>query len=774
MLPTQIGATYDQAMERIEATNEDDRKIAMNFLLWITFAARPLSVSEIQHACSVDSEIREIDPDEVLPASDLASMCAGLVIVDASDIVRLVHFSAQNYFYENRDRWFPEGETVLAQDCLSYLSLKAFDKGACFGPTERDEFATRSLEYPLLDYCCSYWGDHAVHATQSGPLTDRILRFLNNPQHLDSAVQALWYSENRAAAGWDVKRGVSALHLAAYFGLTNVVTRLLREGAAVDSPDTLSTTPLMYAAAGGQASTVQELLRAGANPNLLCGRGSSCIHRAISFDKTKAAWPLLDHPDIDVNIMDSSHGSQTPLMLAASLSRHQIVSFLIDKPGLDINFQSGESQSTALHCAAQSGNSKVTRTILSHPDIDVNRRNRWCTPLTDAATNGYSAVVEALLDHGADTELQEGVDKASGTPLNRAIDYGYRSTVRILLERGANPQVFDIYNRTIIHSAAVNGQDEILQLLFEERVDVDINAQGTNGRTALHDAAYFDYCSTIEILFAHGARTDIRDGAYRTPLGVARDMDNTEAVKLLSRLRREEMARDESVGPLKHNTTSIDSNEMELLKATKLGMTEAVQSYISRASTDPSIDINVADLDKHTAVHLAISNRRFGILKVLVKAGADLNAVDHLQRTPLHWTILHSNYRAAEYLLQSGVQVDLEDHFEETALDMAFNRTSDLASLLMTYGAWPKAKRLQAALYAAAMYGTAGLVRKLVEAGANPLKKDSFGQTPYHVAEEGENKETAEMILALCEGRREPAQSPPAEVKLSSRAKANN
>lgn len=48
-LPAEIGDTYDQAMQRIEATNEEDRNIAMNFLLWITVAARPLSVSEIEH-----------------------------------------------------------------------------------------------------------------------------------------------------------------------------------------------------------------------------------------------------------------------------------------------------------------------------------------------------------------------------------------------------------------------------------------------------------------------------------------------------------------------------------------------------------------------------------------------------------------------------------------------------------------------------------------------------------------------------------------------------
>ena len=756
-LPTEIGKTYDQAMERIEQLNEEDRKIAMNFLLWITFAARPLSVPEVEHACAIDARTRVIDPDEVLIASDLASMCAGLVIIDASEIVRVVHFSAQNYLQDNRQRWFPEGDISIARDCLYYLSFKEFDSGACGGPAERHDFEDRTLRYPLLEYCCSYWGLHAASAKQPEELTLTILAFLNHPQHLKSAVQALWYSDSPAVAGWNVKSGVLPLHLAAYFGLTRVASRLLRDRAAIDIQDSHQTTPLMYAAAGGHAPVVQELLREGANPNLVCGRGSSSLHRAIAFNQVDVARILLDHPNIDVNLLDRSRGDWTPLMLAASLRRGQIVPILVHKPSLDINLQSGESQSTALHLAAKTGDVQIVRFLLEHPDIDVNKRNGWCTPLTEAARNGYLSVVEALLDHGADTELQEGVDRASGTPLNRAIDYGYTRVVRLLLERGSNPTVLDIYNRTIVHSAAINGQDDVLRILFKYPTRVDINAQGTNGRTAMHDAAYYNYCSTIKILFENGARTDIHDGADRSPLGIAKDMNNLEAFELLTKLRKEEKARDGSIGKLKHTNTSINSNEMGLLKAAKVGMTEAIQSCIARAPSD----LNVSDLDQHTALRLSISNHHVNILELLVSAGADLNAINRLKRTPLHWTALYYDYGAAECLLRAGAKVDLKDHFEETALDIVLSyRQYDLVVLLLNHGAWPTTTRLQMSLHAAAMYGTAILVKKLVDAGADPLKKERSGESPYHTAEYAENKDTAEMILTLREGRGQSRQSP--------------
>lgn len=364
-------------------------------------------------------------------------------------------------------------------------------------------------------------------------------------------------------------------------------------------------------------------------------------------------------------------------------------------------------------------------------------------------------MVEALLDHGADTELQEGADKASGTPLNRAIDYGYTAIVRLLLQRGANPKVLDAYNRTIIHSAAVNGQDEILKILLENPIGVDINAQGINGRTALHDAAYFDYCSTIKILAANGARTDIHDNAERSPLGVAKDMNNLSALSLLTELRKQESVREKPQGYfLKRTSTSIHStDELSFLTAAKLGMTEIIQSYIARAQTDSTVDLNSVDLDRHSAFHYAVQNFHIALLRLLLSAeGVNVNISDNLLRTPLHWTALYNNYEAAECLLDAGADVSAKDHFNETALQIGlYNRNDRLSVLLLEHDAWPEENLLQVALCAAADCGSKDLIRKIVAGGADPRTKDKYGQSPYHVAVDAGNVETAKMILLLCE-----------------------
>lgn len=433
-LPTEISGTHDQAMERIEATNEDDRKIVMNFLLWIAFSRRPLNVAEVEHASAILIGTKYVDQDNILGARELTSMCAGLVIVDASNIVRFVHFSAQSYFRDHRERWFSNGHTVLAQNCLTYLSYRVFETGPYSGQSGKEALEQKMESYPLLDYSASYWGFHAAKAQPFPGLVDQILDFLRSKAKLDSSVQVMWQSDSPDLISWDVKTAVHPLHLAAFFGLEKVVTHLLRRNDFVDCRDSLSTTPLMYAASRGHVKVVQILLREGADPNFSCLRSCTALHRAVAANRVEVVQHLLNAPNINVNCVDTSRQDYVPLMLAATNQNAEIVGLLLQMPKLDINVHTGNQyRATALSLAANYENLDIVRQILAHPNCDVNKRDYWSTPLTSAARAGLTRIVEALLDHGADPEIQEGPQHASGTPLNRAIDYGHAAVVKLLL-----------------------------------------------------------------------------------------------------------------------------------------------------------------------------------------------------------------------------------------------------------------------------------------------------------------------------------------------------
>jgi len=101
-------------MERICNQDEDDAQLAKRTLSWISYALRPLTVKEIQHAIAVEPSEKELD-EEALPDEELLiSVCAGIVTIDQeSNIIRLVHYTTQEYFERNRVNIFPDGQTSI-------------------------------------------------------------------------------------------------------------------------------------------------------------------------------------------------------------------------------------------------------------------------------------------------------------------------------------------------------------------------------------------------------------------------------------------------------------------------------------------------------------------------------------------------------------------------------------------------------------------------------------------------------------------------------------
>ncbi|KAL9105147.1 MAG: hypothetical protein Q9187_008807 [Circinaria calcarea] len=98
-LPMGLDETYQEAMKRIYDQSRDDRELANEVLSWITFALRPLSMSELQNALAIEPEKSELDTDAVPDEEILLSVCAGLVVVDQeSGVVRLVRkfFTREN------------------------------------------------------------------------------------------------------------------------------------------------------------------------------------------------------------------------------------------------------------------------------------------------------------------------------------------------------------------------------------------------------------------------------------------------------------------------------------------------------------------------------------------------------------------------------------------------------------------------------------------------------------------------------------------------------
>ena len=91
VLPTEVEATYSEAMRRITAQSKDDEDLAKLILVWVIFARRPLSLRELQHAIATLPRMTDIDPESLVPEIVLTPVCAGLVVIDGyRSIVHLV------------------------------------------------------------------------------------------------------------------------------------------------------------------------------------------------------------------------------------------------------------------------------------------------------------------------------------------------------------------------------------------------------------------------------------------------------------------------------------------------------------------------------------------------------------------------------------------------------------------------------------------------------------------------------------------------------------
>jgi hypothetical protein len=94
---------YKEAMERINSQVKDQEELAKQVLLWIICAKRPLTTAELQHALAVETSESQLDKDNLSEVEDIVSVCAGLVTIDEeSDIIRLVHYTTQEYFEQTK------------------------------------------------------------------------------------------------------------------------------------------------------------------------------------------------------------------------------------------------------------------------------------------------------------------------------------------------------------------------------------------------------------------------------------------------------------------------------------------------------------------------------------------------------------------------------------------------------------------------------------------------------------------------------------------------
>ncbi len=525
-----LRGAYDEAMEQINAQLPDLRNLATRVLSWITCARRPLTVLELQHALAVEFDSdsdddsssndgscdNELDAENLLEPEVMVSVCAGLVTVNSDDsktgktgIIRLVHYTTQEYFDQTQARWFPGAQLDIARTCARHLSYKTFAGGRCHS---LDDYVKRGAENPLYYYAAEYWGHHTRNADTA---CRDVMAFLQLSGHVDAAAQPLSNLNFKPSP-----RRMRGLHLAAHFGLQRALQQLLLvapPGAAAGGdpepavvpvdPDVRGwqdCTPLICAAKSGHESSVRLLLATGrVNVNAVDEAGGTSLLYAARNGHESVVRAILDR--VDVNVETRDHFSRTPLFKACGQGHEGVVRMLLATGRVNINV-TDSAEWTPLMVAAFWGRDGIVRMLLATEQIDINaRNNKGRTALTHASVDGNEDVVRMVL-------------------ATEQVDINAR----------------DNKGNTALSHASMDGHEDVVRMLLATE-QIDINARDNEGNTALSHAAMDGHEGVVRMLLAADGIDVNPEGGFPeyglkacwTPLGLALNRGHTAVAQLL-------------------------------------------------------------------------------------------------------------------------------------------------------------------------------------------------------------------------------------------------
>ncbi|OWR50996.1 histone-lysine N-methyltransferase EHMT2 like protein [Danaus plexippus plexippus] len=271
--------------------------------------------------------------------------------------------------------------------------------------------------------------------------------------------------------------GGTLAHAAAVRGRLAPLSVLRARGADLDAADSSCRTPLMRAIQALLDKEHSEETEFEGNEAEVSVKKEDEV---VANDEDKVKTETEDKEDAEHELKDGQEVPEDPSRPADD-ELLSVIKYLI-AAGCDVNKQGPEGMS-GLHMSCQYGGAAV------------------CLMLLEAG-----AAVDAR-DHGG------------WTPLVRAAENKHAAVVRLLLAAGADAASCDNEGNQPIHWCTLAGDSRCLAMILRAAPHAT-NAPNAHTDTPLHIAAREGHYSSVVVLLAHGARTDIENSSGELPVEV--------------------------------------------------------------------------------------------------------------------------------------------------------------------------------------------------------------------------------------------------------------
>ena len=426
------------------------------------------------------------------------------------------------------------------------------------------------------------------------------------------------------------------LQLAACIGDKDWTKFLLGRGVDADSRGYYYGTALQCAARFGHLELVQLLLAFGANVNTLGGEHRTAIRAAVLGGYSGVLETLLQH-GAHVNLPSSVRECFQPAILRLALEPPKLAILRILLAAGAEQYEERFDQPLALVTACSTGDISIVQLLLDN-EVEVNppeerlsgdKRFTWkssgferhcgdarASALHMACSKGFIDIVQVLLEHGADMNLEaHGVNVienySSKTPLQIAAHAGHLTAVQCLVKAGA---VIDYCNS---HGTALSIASNMSRLeVVQELLMLGATIAAPSGQwNALAEACRSGAHAVVEVLLDELPQ-GIEEFACREALSAAVSGEQDDIFQML-------LARNvpvsQSILPQACSTCLRESSISALL--------------------EHGVDVDREDGEFDRALHLSAYHHQKSVVNILLHHGADANAESKKYGNPLQATL---------------------------------------------------------------------------------------------------------------------------------------